>query len=40
MRSFIVSLVVAAVIAVGSAAVLSKLQDPAAVAFATSAVRL
>jgi hypothetical protein len=40
MRSFIVSLIAAAAIATGSAGVLAKFQDPAAVAFATSAVRL
>jgi len=40
MRPFIVSLIAAAFISVGAAAVLSKLHDPAAVAFSTSAVRL
>jgi hypothetical protein len=40
MRAFIVSLIAAAVISVGAAAILSKNQEPAAVAFATSAVRL
>jgi hypothetical protein len=40
MRTFIVSLIAAAVISVGAAAVLSKSQEPAAGAFPTSAVRL
>jgi hypothetical protein len=40
MRPFIVSLIAAAVISVGAAAVLSKLHESAAVAFSTSAVRL
>jgi hypothetical protein len=40
MRTFIVSLIAAAVISVGAAAVLSRFQEPAAVAFSTSAVRL
>jgi hypothetical protein len=40
MRTFIVSLLAAAVIAVGAAAGLSQFQEPAAIAFATSAVRL
>jgi hypothetical protein len=40
MRIFTVSLLAALLIAVGAAAVLSKVQEPAAVAFSTSAVRL
>ena len=40
MRTFIVSLLAAVLIAVGAGAVLSKFQEPAAVAFSTSAVRL
>jgi hypothetical protein len=40
MRTFIVSLTAAAVIAVGVAAALSQFQEPAATAFSTSAVRL
>jgi hypothetical protein len=40
MRTFIVSLIVAVVISVGAAAVLSKFQESAAAAFSTSAVRL
>jgi hypothetical protein len=40
MRTFIVSLLAAVLISVGAAAVLSKVQEPAAVAFSTSAVRL
>jgi hypothetical protein len=40
MRTFIVSLAAAAVIALGVAAVLSEFREPAAVAFSTSAVRL
>jgi hypothetical protein len=40
MRTFIVSLVAAVLIAVGAWAVLSKFQESAAVAFSTSAVRL
>jgi hypothetical protein len=40
MRTFIVSLAAAAVIALGVAAVLSKFREPASVAFSTSAVRL
>jgi hypothetical protein len=40
MRAFIVSLTAVVVIAVGAEAVLSRFQEPAAVAFATSAVRL
>jgi hypothetical protein len=40
MRTFIVSLIAAVVITVGAAAVLSKFQEPTAVGFSTSAVRL
>ena len=40
MRTFVVSLIAAVVIAVGAAAALSEFRDPAAVAFSTSAVRL
>jgi hypothetical protein len=40
MRVFSVSLFVAAVIAIGSALVLDEFQEPAAVAFATSAARI
>jgi hypothetical protein len=40
MRTFVVSLIAAVVIAVGAGAVLSRFQQPAAVAFSTSAVRL
>jgi HAE1 family hydrophobic/amphiphilic exporter-1 len=40
MRSFIVSLIAAVAIAVGAEDILSRFQQPAAVAFSTSAVRL
>jgi|GraSoiStandDraft_36_1057302.scaffolds.fasta_scaffold2259405_1 hypothetical protein len=40
MRTFIVSLVAAVVIAAGAGVVLSKFAETAAVAFSTSAVRL
>jgi hypothetical protein len=40
MRTFIVSLIAAAVISVGAAGILSKFQEPVAGAFSTSAVRL
>ncbi len=40
MRVFIVSCIVAAAIAIGAAVVLRQFQEPASVAFATSAVRM
>jgi hypothetical protein len=40
MRTFIVSLIAAAVIALGAGLVLSQLPETAAVGFSTSAVRL
>jgi hypothetical protein len=39
MRVFLCSLIAATIIAIGAAAVLLEFQDPAAVAFSTSAVR-
>ena len=40
MKTFIVACIAAAVIAVGAVAVLDGLQEPAAVAFSTSSVRI
>jgi hypothetical protein len=40
MKTFIVACIVAAAIAVGSVVVLNHIQEPAAVAFSTSSVRL
>jgi hypothetical protein len=40
MRVFVVACIVAAIIATGGAVVLHQYQDPADVAFATSAVRI
>jgi hypothetical protein len=40
LRTFLLSCVAAAVIAIGAAVILHGLQEPAAVAFSTSAVRI
>jgi hypothetical protein len=40
MRVFIASCIVAAIIAIGAAVVLHEFQEPAAVAFTTSGVRI
>jgi hypothetical protein len=40
LRTFLLACVIAAVLATGAAAILHQFQEPAAVAFSTSAVRI